>query len=191
MDDNWIKASVIQRTLNAFQETQWTVIGFLFVLLLKNDNFNKDRVQQIAVINVIDDRIMRPYSDKPRFQRNFWWSSSIITYSLVKNLKPSHSNLKKPIIIKINFMESRFTTEAIYLLTCQKGIYFNTRIPKDKLASVCWRCKQKPKRWELVWWLWWASGCCNLPVFYRWFWAGLPSCLLILIFYKSKAYYLH
>lgn len=185
MDNDWIKASIIHCTLNTFHEAQWTVICFIFLLFLQNDNFHKNRVQEVAVIYVIDNRVVGSNSYIPRPQRYFARPSSNITYSLEKNRNPSHSNLKKPIIISINFIDSKLTTEAMYLLTCQKGIWVRLDVPKGRLSCGLRHCRQMPNRWRLalLWWL--ASGYCNLPVSYLLFWAAFPTFSLNLIVYNA------
>lgn len=186
MDDYRVEASIVQSAFHTFNETQRTIQRFLSIFFLQDDDLHKDRVQQVAIVYVINDWVVCADSNVPRSQGYLAWPASHLHYSLEKNLKPSHSNLKKPIIISMNFMESRFTTEAMYLLTCQKGIWIKTSSPVGRWSCARPDCKQRPERWRRVWLLWLASGCCSLTAFCSGFSVSCLTYSLILIVYNVR-----
>lgn len=168
MDDNWVKTTVGDRTFNAFHETQWTIESFFFIFFFVEEDFDENRVCDIAVVYIVDDGVVVAKSYKARLQSNLRWATLSQVYSLAKNLKPSHSNLKNPIVMRINFIEIKFTMHYTYLLICQKKIWVEIDVREDKSVCGLQGCKEKQRGLESVWRLLSASEYCRKTVFCRW-----------------------
>lgn len=70
MDDNWVKTTVGDRTFNAFHEAQWAIESFFFIFFFVEENFDENRVCDIAVVYIVDDGVVVAKSYKTRLQSN-------------------------------------------------------------------------------------------------------------------------
>ena len=64
MHDDGIEASISKCALEGFDEAKGSIENLLFILLFKNYQTNKDRVEDIGIIEKIYDRFMRSYADE-------------------------------------------------------------------------------------------------------------------------------
>ncbi len=68
MDDDRIEASIAQGAPDTIKEAEGAIVGLLFIFFFEDEHLDKERICDIAIVNIVNNRVVIPNSYEPRFQ---------------------------------------------------------------------------------------------------------------------------